>query len=281
MESLRHVGLEQLSMQSATAGSFDTLVGGILTGAGALAAVDVALHGRHAPLVAAGLCAAFGMFAALPRRPQNGPTIPEMLAMRLFADEDGTPYLLADDDVEWLVIGDIEKTVRNNEKTLRVRWVLVGAAIVSLLFGLGALARDEYAATDKSPGKSSASAKRPPSPPCIYYNGHNHVSHRRRWNARSCRAKRDKASPPLRGGGALFGGHRRQGACVSLPARPRPLDASTAAPALRLRPTRPDPACGPYADGARSRPPSVVTPVAHAPSERAWFLARREPGRAK
>jgi hypothetical protein len=206
--SMRDVGLEQLSMQSATAGSFDTLVGGILTGAGALAAVDVALHGRHVPLIAAGLCAAFGMFAALPRRPQNGPTIPEMLAMRRLTGEDGTPYLLADADVEWLVIGDIEKTVRNNEKTLRVRWVLVGAAVFSLLFGLGALARDEYVATGKPPDKSSATARKPSHPPCAHYNRCQHVPHRRRWKSRSCKAKRDKAGPPLRGGGALLGGHR-------------------------------------------------------------------------
>lgn len=172
LRSLREVGLEQLSMQAATAGSFDTLVGGILAGAGALAAVDVALHARHSPLIAAGFCALFGMVAALRRRPQNGPTIPEMLAMRRVADVSGKQYALEDNEVEWLVVGDIARTVDNNAGVLRWRAVWIGAAIFSLLFGLGALARDEYVAAKEPSRKMSGTAKRTPTPPPAHYNGH-------------------------------------------------------------------------------------------------------------
>jgi hypothetical protein len=174
--SLRAVGMEQLSMQAATAGSLDTLVGGTLAGAGALAAVDIALKAKHAPLGLAALAAVFAIGAAVPRRPGNGPTITQILRMCRFKDSGGQEAGLEDDEVEWLLVGDIEREVHKNTRTLKLRSRMMALAIVSLLAGLMVLAVEE-----------SSVASKQAHPPVIDYNQKQHVPPKRRKDRRARR----------------------------------------------------------------------------------------------
>lgn len=133
---VRAVGLEQLSMQVIGSGSIDTQAGGVVAGAGALAAIDLALGGWLAVLVVAAISALYAFRTLLVSVPSTGPTPTQILAARSFDDEHGQNVLLDDDEAGWLVLGEIEVAINSNGALLQTRGKLVTRAIAALLVGI-------------------------------------------------------------------------------------------------------------------------------------------------
>jgi len=137
---LREVGLEQLSMQVAGGVVLVTQAGGAVAGASLLAAADIAVQGWLVVLLIAVLSAVFALRALLGVKPSTGPTPFQMLDGRNAFYASPRRAVLDDDEVEWLLIGDIEKAIHENEERLTARAKWVSRSIWVLLVGLSALA---------------------------------------------------------------------------------------------------------------------------------------------
>lgn len=134
---LRSVALEQLSIQAATAGNLDTQAAGALAGAAGLAAVDLALGRWTAPLVLALISSTYSIRTILETGLRaSGPSPGEILNGRDFIDERGHQVTLSDSETESVVLGDLEKAIRQNGRRLGRKARTVFRATASLLFGL-------------------------------------------------------------------------------------------------------------------------------------------------
>jgi hypothetical protein len=137
---LRSVALEQLSIQVVAAGSLDTQAAGALAGAAGLAAVDLALGRWAPPLVLALISSTFSIRTILGAGLRaSGPSPGEILNGRDFIDERGDQVTLSDSETESVVLGDLEKAIRQNGRQLGRKARTVFRATVTLLFGLAAL----------------------------------------------------------------------------------------------------------------------------------------------
>jgi hypothetical protein len=137
---LREVGLAQLAMQGAGAGILVAQAGAVLAGAGLLAAANIALGGWPAVLVIDVLSAVFALRALLGVRSSTGPTPFQILDVRNIFNEPAEPLFLADDELEWLLIGDVEAAIHENATRLQARAQWVSRAVIVLLIGLATLA---------------------------------------------------------------------------------------------------------------------------------------------